>query len=180
LAENLKEKNIEIKRIGIYFIIILALIRFLIYPLHASLREKKVLLEEWYENYRIKSQVFERQREGQGIKINVEKSVLFPHLFDKGVSNAYVQSDVLEWVTNIAEKKGFTLVNFEMLEPIAGKVVSEVPIVVRLKGMPGPFIEILEAIEKGGRVLSIRSMEITKSGQDQVYSLTISAFRVEI
>jgi hypothetical protein len=83
-------------------------------------------------------------------------------------------------VTNIAEKKGFTLVNFEMLEPIAGKGVSEVPILVRLKGMPGPFIEILEAIEKGKRALSIRSMEITKSGQDQVFSLTISAFRVEI
>jgi hypothetical protein len=105
LAENLKEKNIEIKRIGIYVIVILALIRFLIYPLHASLREKKVLLEEWYENYRIKSQVLERQREGQGIKINVEKSVLFPHLFDKGVSNAYIQSDVLEWLQTLQKKK---------------------------------------------------------------------------
>jgi Tfp pilus assembly protein PilO len=180
LAENLKQKNIEIKRIGIYVIILLALIRFLIYPLHASIQEKKVLLGEWNENYRIKSQVFERQRGSQGMKIVVEKSALFNHLFDKGVSNSYVQSDVLEWIIKIAEKKGLTVLNFEMLEPILGKGVSEVPILVRLKGMPGSFIEILEAIEKGERTLSIRSMEITKSGQDQVFSLTISAFRVEI
>ena len=180
MAENLKEKNIEIKRIGIYVIIILALIRFLIYPLHASLQEKKVLLGEWYENYRIKSQVFERQREGQGIKIVVEKNALFPHLYDKEGPNSYIQSDVLEWITKIAEKKGLTILNFEMLEPIVGKGVSELPILVRLKGAPGPFIEILEAIEKSERVLGIRSMEITKSGQDQLYSLTISAFRVEI
>jgi hypothetical protein len=152
----------------------------LIYPLHASLREKKVLLGEWNENYRIKSQVFERQREGQGTNIVVEKSNLFPRLFVKGTSNSYIQSDVLEWIIKIAEKKGITVLNFEMLEPIAGKGVSEVPILVRLKGMPGPVIETLEAIEKGERALSIRSMEITKSGQDQVFSLTISAFRVEI
>jgi hypothetical protein len=67
-----------------------------------------------------------------------------------------------------------------MLEPIAGKGLSEIPIMVRLKGMPGPFIEILETIEKGEKTLSIRSMEITKSGQDQLLILTISAFRVEI
>jgi hypothetical protein len=180
LAEILKQKNIEIKRIGIYVIIILALIRFLIYPLHASLREKKVLLSEWYENYRIKSQVFERQREERGMKIVVEKSAIFHHLFEKEVSNSYIQSDVLEWVIKIAEKKGITVLNFEMLEPIAGKGVSEVPILVRLKGMPGPVIEILEAIEKGERALSIRSIEVNKMGQDQVFSLTISAFRVEI
>ena len=182
MAENLKQKNIEIKRIGIYIIIILALIRFLIYPLHASLREKKVLLGEWNENYRIKSQVFERQRGSQGMKIVVEKSALFPHLFDKGVSNSYIQSDVLEWIIKIAEKKGITALNFEMLEPIVGKGVSEVPILVRLKGEPKAFIEILETIEKGERALSIRSMEIIKSGQDQdqIITLTISAFRVEI
>ena len=46
--------------------------------------------------------------------------------------------------------------------------------------MPGPVIEILEAIEKGERALSIRSIEVNKMGQDQVFSLTISAFRVEI
>jgi len=180
LAENLKQKNIEIKRIGIYIIIILALIRFLIYPLHASLREKKVLLGEWNENYRIKSQVFERQRENKGEKTVVEKDALFPHLYDKSAPNSYVQSDILEQVTKLAEKKGLIVLNFEMLEPAAGKSMSEVPILVRLKGDPKAFIETLETIEKNEKALSIRSMEITKSGQDQVFTLTISAFRLEI
>jgi len=163
---------------GIYIIVILALIRFLIYPLHASLQEKKVLLDERCESYRLKSRVFERQ--SQEKKISIEKSALFPHLYDKGISNSYIQSDILEWVIKLAEKKGLTVLNFEMLEPIAGKGVSELPILVRLKGMSGTFIEILEAIEKSKRALGIRAMEITKSGQDQVFSLTISAFKVEI
>ena len=57
--------------------------------------------------------------------------------------------------------------------------MSEIHILIRLKGQPGPFIETLETIERDEKLLSIRSMEITKSGQDQVFTLTISAFRVE-
>lgn len=180
MAENLKQQKIELKRIGIYVVILLALIRFLIYPLQASLQEKKALLGEWYENYRIKSQVLERQREGQGIKVAVGKSVLLSALYDKGVPNSYIQSDLLEWVTKIAEQNGLTIINFEMVEPFVGKGVSEVPILIRLKGLPRPFMGTLEAIGKGKRALKIRSMEITKSGKEQLYSLTISAFRVEI
>ena len=179
MAENLKQKNIEIKRIGIYIIIILALIRFLIYPLHASLREKKVLLGEWNENYRIKSQVLEKQRENLGEKTVLKKDALFPYLYDKGVPNSYIQSDVLEQVTKLAEKKGLTVLNFEMLEPVAGKGISEVPVLIRLKGKPGGFIEILKAIEMGKKILSVKSMEINRADPDFTFSLTLSAFRVE-
>jgi hypothetical protein len=179
LADNFKPKNIDIKKIGIYLIIILALIRFLIYPLHASLQEKRILLGEWYESYRLKSRVSEKQREDQGEKGIVERSALFPHIYDKGVPYTNIQVEVLEQVLKIAEKDGLTILNFEMLEPGVGKGVSEVPVLVRLKGPPGPFIEILETIEKGEKALSIRSLEITKSGEDQVFSLTLSAFRLE-
>ena len=170
--------------IGIYIIIILALLRFLIFPLQGTIQEKKEVLGEQQETYNLKYQVFERQRENQGMKTGkepgVEKGVLLPHLYDKGVSNSYIYSDVLEQVTKLAERKGLTIVSFETLEPVAGKNISEVPILVRLKGQPGSFIEVLDTIEKSGKVLSIRSMEISKSGQDQFFSLTIAAFRVEI
>ena len=184
LAETTDQKPIQIKVLGIYAIVILALLRFLIFPLHDTIEEKKAVLGEQQETYNLKYQVFERQRENQVVKAGkgpgVEKEVLLPHLYDKGVSNSTIYSDVLEKVTKLAENKGLTVISFETLEPAAGKNVSEVPILVRLKGQPGPFIEVLDTVEKSGKVLSIRSMEISKSGQDQVFSLTISAFRVEI
>jgi len=184
LAETTDQKPIQIKVVGIYVIIILALLRFLIFPLHGTIQEKRAVLGEQQETYNLKYQVFERQRENQGVKTGrergVQEEVLLPHLYGKGVSNSYIYSDVLEQVTKLAEKKGLTVVSFETLEPVSGKNISEVPILVRLKGQPGPFIEVLDTIEKSGKVLSIRSMEITKVGQDQFFSLTISAFRVEI
>ena len=116
MADNFKQKNIDIRKIGIYLIIILALIRFLIYPLHASLQKKKVLLEEWYETYRIKSQVQERQKRDQE-KTLLGKDALLPHLYDKGIIYSNIQSEIIEQIINIAGKKGLTVLNFEMLEP---------------------------------------------------------------
>lgn len=180
MAENSKEKPIKIRTIGIYVIIILALLRFLILPLHTTLKEKKILLGERYENYRLKLKLVERQKEDQGTKTVVDKSVLLPYLYDKGHSYSFIQSSILEKVTKIAEQKGLGLINFEMLEPASGKGVSEVPILVRFKGEPKAFIETMESLEKDEKILNIRSMEITKSGPDQAFFLTISAFRLEI
>lgn len=178
MAETPKKTNIRV--IGIYIIIILALLRFLVYPLQASLQEKKVLLGERYESYRLKYQVQERQQRDQGEKTIGEKEVFLLHFYEKGFHYSYIQSDILERIIKLAEKKGMTVLNFEMLEPVAGKGISEVPILVRLKGPSGALIETLESIEKSEKMLSIRSMEITRSGQDHAYSLTISAFRIEI
>jgi hypothetical protein len=179
MAETPKQKQKGLKVIGIYIIIILALLRFLIYPLHASLQEKKVLLGEWYESYRLKSRVQERQERDQGEKTLLGKDALLLYFYDKGVLYSNIQSEIIEQIISIAGKKGLTVLNFEMLEPGVGKGVSEVPILIRLRGSPGAFIETLEIMEKGEKTLSVRSMEITQSGQDQVFSLTLSAFRLE-
>ena len=180
MAETPDQKPIQIKVIGIYVIIILALLRFLLFPLQGSIQEKKIVLGEQQETYSLKYQVFERQRENPGEKSGVEKDDLLPQLYDKGTSNSYIYSEVIEQVTKFAEKRGLIVVNFEMLEPVAGKKISEIPILVRLRGQPGPFIEVLDTIKNGEKLLNIRSMEITKTGQDQFFSLTISAFRVEM
>ena len=184
MAKTSDQKPIQIKALGIYVIIILALLRFVIVPLHGTIQEKKAVLEEQQETYNIKYQAFERQRENQpektSKKTGMEKDDLLLFLYDKRNSNSYIYSEVLEQVTRLAERKGLTVLNFETLEPVPGKNISEIPILVRLKGQPGPFIAVLETIEKSGKVLSIRSMEISKGAPDQLFSLTISAFRLEM
>ena len=177
MAETPKKTNIRV--IGIYIIIILALIRFLVYPLHAALKEKKTLLGERYETYRLKYQVQERQQRDDAEKTVLDNGALLPFLYEKGISHSQIQTDVLEQLIKVAEKKGLTVLNFEMLQPAAGKAISEVPILIRLKGAPGPFMEILETLEEGEKALSVKSMEITRGDQDQVFSLTVSAFRLD-
>jgi Tfp pilus assembly protein PilO len=172
-------KKIEVKKIGIHIIIILALIRFLVYPLHSMLQEKKALLEERYESYRLKYQVFEKQRKEQANEERVKKSDLSPPLFGKEVSYSNIQVEVLSFVQNIAERNGLTLVNFEMMEPLLGREISEIPVLIRLRGEAKPFIEILKTIEKSEKLLSIRSLEVTRGEPGMNFSLTLSSFRLE-
>jgi len=180
LAETSGQKLIQMRVIGIYVIIILVLLRFVIFPLRTTIQDRRVVLDEQQEAYSLKYRLFERQRENQGEKSGVEKDALLPQLYEKRISNSSIYAEVLEQVTTLAEKRGLTVLNFEMLEPVAGKNISEVAILIRLKGQPGPFIEVLDALKKSEKVLSIKSMEITKDAQGQFFSLTISAFRLEV
>jgi len=177
LAETLKKINIRV--IGIYLIILLSLIRFLIYPLHESLQEKRVLLDERKEAYRLKLQVLEKQMKSQKEERVVDKKDLLPYLYDQGIPSSYIQSDLLEKVTKVAENKGLTILSFEMLEPVVRKNLSEIFMLIRMRGTPKSFIETLEFIEKSERMLSIRSMEIIRGTTDHQFSLTLSAFRLE-
>ena len=70
--------------------------------------------------------------------------------------------------------------DFEILEPAAGKNISEIPVLLRLQGKIIDFIDILKSIEKADKTLSVKSLEINRAaGQDLRYFLTVTAFRVE-
>jgi len=177
MADPARQKTIKV--IGLYVVIILALARFLIYPLNAAVAGKKTSLVEQYENYKLKYRLVERQKTDQDSRAAVDKTVLFTQLYEKGVGYSLIQADIIEQVTKFAEKKGMTVLNYEMPEPAIGKNVSEVPVIIRLQMKPLNIIETFEMIKKGKRILRIKSTDISMSGQDLQLSLNLSAFRVE-
>lgn len=176
MANPATQKNIRM--IGLYIVVILVLIRFLIYPLHGAIAGKKVVLDELYDSFKLKSRMI-RQQDTIRVGPAVDKEVLSPYVYQKGVGYSYIQADILERVTKSAEERGLTVLNFEMPETAPGKNISEVPVVIRLQGKPLSFVETLEMIRKKGKLLIIKSTEISKSGLTFQYSLTISAFRLE-
>jgi hypothetical protein len=178
MADLNRQKAIRV--VGFYIVLILVLIRFLVYPLNVAVADKKISFAEQYESYKLKYQLLERQKgERQDSKAVVDKTALFPQLYEKGVGYSHIQADILEEFTKFVEAKGMTVLNFEMPEPVIGKDVSEVPVIIRIQAKPTGIIEIIEMIETNRRALRIKSTEISRSGQDFQFSLTISAFRVE-
>lgn len=168
-----------LRMVGLALLVVLALARFLVYPMHAAVAAKKVSLAEHYETYRLKYRLLDRQQGEQGIGSVVERTALFPHLYEKGVNYSHIQTDILEKVIKFVENKKMTLLNFELPEPVMGKNVSEVPVIVRFQGKPLDFVETIEMIEKDTMALRIKSTEINRTGKDFQYLLTLSAFRVE-
>ncbi len=169
----------ELRTIGIYVLVILALARLLVYPLHQAVAEKKLLLDERYNSYKMQYQLLERQRGEQGGKMVVDKDVISRYLYDKRERVSHIQADVLENFIKMADKKGVNILDFEVLEPVAGKNVSEVPVLVRLEGKPLECIDILKAVEQWDKALKVKSVEINRAGQGLRLFLTMNAFRAE-
>jgi hypothetical protein len=61
-----------------------------------------------------------------------------------------------------------------------GPEVSEIPIVLRLRGDVKPFLEFLKTVETAEKLIIIRNLEVTRSRPDFTINLTLSGFRREI
>ncbi|MDQ5984359.1 MAG: hypothetical protein CSYNP_00052 [Syntrophus sp. SKADARSKE-3] len=175
----------DLKTIGIYLIVALALIRFLVYPLYASVDGRKKSLAEQYENYQVKvalleRQIAERQKNEHNAKSPVsDPKVILSKYYDKNIKFPNIQADLIESLIKISEKKGMTVIDFELLEPVAGPNISEIPVLIRISGQSGAFVDVLREIERSDKVLVVKSMEINKIGAEFRFFLTLSSFRIE-
>jgi len=176
-AEN-RQKNIRV--VGIYIIIILALLRSLVYPLHGAVEKRKALLAEQTENLRLQSRIIDRQGQARPAGAVVDGSEVLPYLYDSQIRTPQIQAEVIEEVVKAAEKRGLLVLNFEMPEAVVGKKVTEAPVRIRLSGKPEAFRELLVELSETKKILSVKTLEINSlSGQGLSYMLVVSAFRVE-
>ena len=169
------------KMMGVYVIIILGLIRFILYPLQDSVAKKKIIFNELYETCELKEQHFARRNLDQQklFKSRMDKETIAPYFYEKGMPFSSIHADILEGIIKIAEKKGLVVQNFEMQEPASGKTVSEVPVLLRMSGKPLDMLDVLKTITAKGKIIQIKSLEINKSSGEIVLSLTLVAFRME-
>lgn len=169
-----------IRKSAVYLIGILAVIRFLIMPMHNSLNTKRVLLAEKQGLYAAKHAFFERQ------PVNMQRDAAWAD--EKAAANLFypgdtplpaVQAEILKGIIEGAEKKGLNVLSFELPDIIKDKEISETPVIVRLSGGIDKIIELMKDIEKSDKILSIKSLDTSKSGNDQFAIITISGFRIE-
>ena len=90
-----------------------------------------------------------------------------------------IQADVIENITKIAQKNGLTVQGFEMQESTTGKIISEVPVLIRLMGKPEDQINLLKAVLSDERIMLLKSLEMGRSANDISLNMTMIAFRME-
>ncbi|MBF0558437.1 MAG: hypothetical protein HQL08_06615 [Nitrospirae bacterium] len=168
--------------IGFYVLAALIIARVVIAPLQHSLRDKKTLLKEYQDTYKMRMLSFEKykaQEKEKSKETGVEEGFA-KSLYDRNVPYSSLQSDLVEKITALAEKQKLTLLSFEFAEPTSLKAVSEAPVTVRVGGEQKGVIALLGELEKDSRKLVVRRFDNTKSGAyGSVTLLTISAFRLE-
>ena len=169
------------KMMGVYVIIILGLIRFIIYPLHDSVEKNKIIFNELYETCELKEQHFARRNLDQQklLKSRMDKETIAPYFYEKEMSFSSIHADILEGIIKVAEKKGLVVQNFEMLEPASGKTISEVPVLLRMSGKPLDMLAMLKIITAKGKIIQLKSLELNNKSGEIAFSMTLAAFRIE-
>ena len=164
--------------VGIYVIIVLALLRFLVYPLRAAVKDRESALADQYDTYALKSRMLEKTyHDHEGEKTSRDLERLRFSLYARSEQTSKIQAEVLASLSALSEAKGMTVTGFEMPEALAGKKITEVPVVIRLKGRAEAFVELLKTLEKQEKILLVRAVEASATGQDMTISLTVKALR---
>jgi Tfp pilus assembly protein PilO len=173
-------KKKDITEAAVYVVIILLVVRIVIMPLYGYVKAKRALLEEYTLSYVTKLNAMERHKTGQKADKDVEERNKFlKGLYSKGLHYSAIQSECLSQLIGVAEKKGMVVLTFEMPEPAITKNISEVPIVIRLKGTPLMFKETLKELEKWEKTIRFKQIEMTAAANTFTVSIAMSVFRIE-
>jgi Tfp pilus assembly protein PilO len=175
-------KREKLKIIGFYALCALMLVRFLIAPLQHSLQEKKSLLKEFTETYKMRTLSLEKykvQEKETSKKNAVDEDAFLKSLYAKNIPYSTLQSDVVRTISDLAEKQKLTLLSYEFSEPVALKNISEVPIVIRLQGEQKGIVALLRELEKVDKKFVLRRFENAKNGAVSICYMTVAAFRME-
>ncbi len=172
----------KLKILGFYVLAALLLVRLVIVPYQHTIQEKKDLLKEYREAYGVKAAAYERFKEEENAKRpkkNETEDSILKSAYGKDAPFISIQSEMVRAVSGTAEKEGLTVVNFEFPDPIPLKHITEVPVIIRLKGEQKGMVALLKEMEKEEKKLLVKRFEDGKSGQDFYFNLTVCTYRIE-
>jgi Tfp pilus assembly protein PilO len=172
--------NNWVKTIGVYIIIILALLRFLIYPLHAAVKDRRAIFADQQETYLLKSRLLQQARQTRDAGDVKEPDKVRSTLYPRDARFSDIQTEMLTAITKYAEKNGVNVLGFEMPEVAGSERISEVPVVIRLSGNAESFIKFLKSIQENKKTLQVKAMDISVSGESMTFLVTVNAFRMEV
>jgi len=173
--------NTQTKTLLVLFLFIIVMLKFLIAPLVHAVDDKKALLGMAIESYRSRSMTLRAYKATRSINAadEMNKNLLLKSVYEKRIPFIAIQVDVLQNLLDAAEKERLTVLNFEFPEVMPDKEISEVPVLVRLKGPHKAVIALLQAIEANRMALKCKQFEGQNSNQDFLISMLVTAFRME-
>lgn len=175
-------KRERLRIIGIYLIIILCLLMFVLSPLNKSLKDKKTILNGYLEAYETKAMLVQRKKQvdkTMSKSISEQEKELLASLYTKDSLVSEIQIKTLKAITKSVEKHGLELVNFQFPEKAVSKDLGEVSIIVNIKGMPKAIIGLLKEINQMAMITDVKNLQITSSRKQYTVGLTLANYRIE-
>jgi hypothetical protein len=168
-----------IKIISIYILSMLLILKLAVVPLYNSVKGKKVVLNEYKETYKMRVLALERYKSGEkDIQPDTDAMVL-KTVYPKDTNHPSIQSEIVSKTIDTAEKKGMTVLSYELPDIVLSKKLSEVQVLIRIKGTLKMFNDLLRDMEGWDKTIKFKQFETSRGGQDFVFTMLFSVFRIE-
>ncbi|MBF0536970.1 MAG: hypothetical protein HQL03_01820 [Nitrospirae bacterium] len=160
----------------IFLLIILFIIRFGAVPLHQKIQQRRGLLSELQTAYATKRQLMQRYMTLEARADPALKEELTTLLYPKDSNMTAIQTDLVRFITGLAEKRALNVLNFQIIEGIDDPVLSEASVLIRVSGQIRSAIELLKEILSVRPLLTIKDVEINGSGNNYTVKLIVTGY----
>lgn len=167
----------QLKKIGLYLLIVLSIIRFVSVPLNNTVKEKKTTIGQYLDTYQSKVELLKRHRPSEDAPELGGISTKLLH--SNGKRDSTVQTEILSFTTRTAEEEGLSVINFELIEAVEEPLYKEIPIFIRLKGNIENSLEFFKAIQKKTPVLRTIDMEFVVGREDCRINLRLAGYVIK-
>ncbi|MBI4691169.1 MAG: hypothetical protein HY754_13040 [Nitrospirae bacterium] len=172
--------NREGIKITIFYILgILLISKLAVMPLYNSVKGKKAALNEYKETYKMRVHTLERYKSGKKDTQPNTQGTIVKAVYPKDVNYPSIQSEILNKIISTAEKKGMTVLMFELPDIVQSKKVSEVQVLIRLKGTLRMFNDLIKEMDGWDKAIKFKQFDTSRSGQDFIFTTLLSVFRAE-
>lgn len=160
----------KLKKILLYVLIILLVIRFFFVPLYREYKEKKETLLR-------KVKAYENTLILQSKNPVVSDDLINRVYYKEEIS--LIQTLLVSYIEDFCKKNNIMLANFDLIEPSKYGQVTEINIALKLEGKPSQIIKFLDDIKRYPKILDVKNFEALETEHRYTFTIVLSTYRIE-
>ncbi len=178
---KLKEsyKNVDRKKLGIYIIIILSILRFVIYPMKEEIKKDKNHLNEKLQEYMEDIKLYTSKKLKKPQQPVNTSHISIENLYTEGEKSKDIQISLAKTVKKYAKKNNIDIQSIEMPKPSKTKYIEQIDIKVRLSTQdPYKVFSLFQYLEAMPKYTIIRETQVNTFGQNVNFYFTITTYKL--
>lgn len=161
----------KLKKIALYLIFILIIIKLVFIPLYEQNNEKKQTLAKKIKNYELTLILKESSNK------NISDQ-LINRIYSSEDNTALIQSSLLSYIEDYCKKNNITLLNYDIPDSLPEDKLTKINIVIKLEGKPSQIISFLETLRKYPKIIDIKSFDVTENQNKYEFTLVLSTYKI--
>lgn len=174
--ENPAQKQRAMRKIGLYVVLVLAALRFVVAPLHDSVENKKTLLKESTASLASAKQLLKAYKFAGGEGDPELQEQLSTMIYPAQSNKTALQTDLINEINAMAHTHHLAALGFGLGESGEMAGLKDFSVIVRLQGGLKPAITLFRELQGKKPLIRLRELEIADAGQGYLFIATLSGY----